>query len=219
MQPTKNATLTAVGTDLYAPGAGGTIERSGTANSRIEQHSVLNLLASKKEHIDQNVLVPILESSDVSATFADKRAEYHDWRNAWVSAVADKATNQDLDLNGVLAMDDAQDERLKRLFNGSQDQLGESAVRALVGAVSLKKIVRHATMPHSGGWSEESWRHIVHLFASCELCMIGVLHHLATGIGRGENVKILADWSFIYAAEAYDEAGYFGPDAPSLEGK
>ena len=217
MQPTMNATLTAVGTDLYVPATEGSIEHAGTADSRIGQHSVLSLLARKKEYIDQNVILPILVSNDISATFADKRKEYKDWRNAWVSAVAEEVRNKDMDISGVLALEDAQDEHLKKHFNGSQDKLGESSVRALVGAVNLKKIVRHSTMPHSEGWSEESWRQIAHLFASSEFCMIGVLHHLATGIGLKENVRTLADWSFIYASEAYDEAGYFGPDAAGIE--
>ena len=219
MQPTMVATLTAVGTDLYAPAIEASVEFDSAAHLRPEQHSDLGLLASKKEDIDRNVLVPILESEDIFATFADKRTQYKDWRSAWVSALAGEARAKDVDIESVMAMQDAQDDHLTKIFTGSQERLGEPAVRALVGAVSLKKIVRNATMPHSEGWSEESWHYIAHLFASSEICMIGVLHHLATGIGRNENVQTLADWSFIYAENAYSEAGYYGPDATSLEGK
>ena len=168
------------------------------------------MLASKKADIDRNVLVPILESDDIFSTFAEKRTEYKDWRSAWVSALTDQAKAKGVDIESVLAMQDSQDDHLKQIFAGSHERLGEPAVRALVGAVSLNKIVRNATMPHSDGWPEESWHHIAHLFASSELCMVGVLHHLATGIGRNENVQTLADWSFIYADDAYGEAGYYG---------
>ena len=219
MQPTMNATLTAVGTDLYAPAIEDSVEYNSAADLPSEHGSDIDLLASKKEDIDRNVLVPILESDHMYATFAGKRREYKDWRSAWVSALANEATAKDVDIGSVLAVQDAQDDHLKKIFTGSQERLGEPAVRALVGAVSLKKIVRNSTMPHSNGWPEQSWHYIAHLFASCELCMIGVLHHLATGIGRNENVQMLADWSFIYADEAYNEAGYYGPGASSLEEK
>ncbi len=219
MQPAMDATLTAVGTSLYAPAIENSVGYDSAADLRLAQHSDLELLASRKEYIDRYVLVPILESDDIFAAFSDKRTEYKDWRNAWVSALADEARAQNIDIESVLAMQDAQDDHLKKIFTGSHERLGEPAVRALVGAVSLKKIVRNATMPYSEGWPEESWRYIAHLFASSELCMIGVLHHLATGIGRNENVQTLADWSFIYTDDAYSEAGYYGPDAASLEGK
>ena len=219
MPLTIDTTLTAVGTDLYAPALEDSGESSGDANLRREQNTDLDILAKKKEDIDRNVLVPILESEDIYTTFADKRREYKDWRSAWVAALADEATVNDVDIETVLAMQDAQDAHLISNFRSSQDRLGEPAVRALTGAVSLKKIVRNATMPHSEGWPEESWHHIAHLFASSELCMIGVLHHLATGIGEGKNVQTLADWSFMYAGEAYSEAGYYGPDASSFVGK
>ena len=219
MPLTIDTTLTAAGTDLYAPAVGNSGEIGDEADSRRKESTNLDILAKKKADIDQNVLVPILQSEDLFATFADKRREYKAWRSAWVSALADEATANDVDIETVMLMQDTQDAHLVGIFSGSQEQLGEQAVRALTGAVSLKKIVRNATMPYSEGWSEESWLHIADLFASSELCMIGVLHHLATKFGRDENVQRLADWSFIYANDAYQEAGYHGPDASNLAGE
>lgn len=219
MSPTIDATLTAIGTDLYTPVMEGAGESERNANLRPEHSNALDSLARNKADIDRNVLVPILESTDIFATFADKREAYKDWRNAWVSAFADNVTDNDVDMETVMAMQDAQDNQLKSIFTGSQERLGEPAVRALLGAIGLNKVVRNSTMPHSESWPEESWHEIAHLFTSSELCMIGVLHHLATGIGRNENVRMLADWSFIYADNAYSEAGYFGPEAGRLEGK
>ena len=220
MPLTIDTTLTAVGTGLYAPAISEPGELGGEPNWHREPSVALGSLAKRKDDIDRNVLVPILESEDPLRVFSDKWKEYKDWRTAWVSALADQASANDDDLETVMSMQDSQDAHLIGIFIDSQDRLGEAAVQALTGAVSLKKIVRNATMPHSAGWPEESWLRIADLFASSELCMIGVLHHLATNIGRNDNVQKLADWSFDYATEAYDEAGYYGPDESHLpEGK
>ena len=100
---------------------------------------------------------------------------------------------------------------MKGAFIRSSAKLGEPATKALLGAIDLKKVVRGGTMPHFEVWPEDSRNQIGHLFASSELCVIGVLHHLATGIGRAENVQTLADWSFAYIERAYEEAGRNGP--------
>ena len=215
MPPTIDATLTAFETDLYtAPGKGSVQTHRGPISLQ-DRSPGLNLLASKKDDIDRNVLIPILVSEDIFATFADKREEYKDWRSAWVEAIADDAVANEIDLETVMERQDDQDNQLRSIFASSQEELGEPVVRALMGAISLKKIVRNSTMPQSEGWPEESWRRIAHLFASSELCFIGVLYHLGTGLGRKENIQTLADWSFIYAQDAYHEAGYFGRDADS----
>ena len=177
----------------------------------IELGSALNWLAGQKESIDRNVVVPILESANLNSTFADKREEYKGWRNAWVSALAEEAAVNDIDLSTVMESQDVQDEQLKSTFIRSSAKLGEPATKALLGAMDLKKVVRGGTMPHFEDWPEDSWNQIGHLFASSELCVIGVLHHLATGIGRTENVQTLADWSFAYVERAYGEAGRNGP--------
>ena len=195
------AELATSGPAVYAP----------VEEPRIDMGSALNQLASQKESIDRDVVVPILESDDLYMTFAAKREIYKSWRNAWVSAIAEEAATSDIDLSTVMESQDAQDERLKNNFIGSSAKLGEPATKALLGAIDLKKVVRGGTMPHFENWAEDSWNQIGHLFASSELCVIGILHHLATGIGRTENVQALADWSFAYIERAYGEAGRNGP--------
>ena len=173
--------------------------------------SALNRLAGQKGSIDRNVVVPILESTNLYPTFEDKREEYKSWRNAWVSAIADEAVVNDIDLLTVMETQDVQDEQVKSIVMRSSAKLGESATKALLGAMDLKKVVRGGAMPHFEDWPEDSWNQIGHLFASSELCVIGVLHHLETGIGQTENVQPLADWSFAYIERAYEEAGRNGP--------
>ena len=218
MPPTLDATLTEIGSGLYAVSAGSSEEASRHTVLRPDQRASLDLLAKNKATIDRDVLVPILESADIYTTFADKRSEYKDWRHAWVTAIADETPANDANIKAAMEKQDDQDDNLKSIFTRSRDNLSDSAVSALLGALSLKKIVRNSTMPHAEEWPEESWQRLTHLFASSELCMIGVLHHLATGIGRNENVQTLADWSFLYAEDAYNEAGYFGKVATTHEG-
>ena len=195
------AELTTGGPAVYSP----------AEEPRIAMGSALNRLAGQKESIDRNVVVPILESDDLHSTFAAKREEYKGWRNAWVSAIAEQAAANDIELSMVMESQDDQDDQLKATFTKSSVKLGESATKALLGAIDLKKIVRGGTMPHFENWPEDSWNLIAHHFASSELCVIGVLHHLATGIGQTENVQTLADWSFVYIEQAYGEAGRNGP--------
>ena len=209
MVQTMVAELATSGPAVYAP----------VEEPRIEMGSALDKLASQKESIDKNVVVPILESDDLYATFADKRETYRNWRNAWVAAVAAEADADDVDLSTVMESQDAQDDNLKGNIFRSMAMLGEPATNALLGSIDLKKIVRGGTIPHFENWPEDSWNLIAHHFASSELCMIGVLHHLNTGIGRTENVRTLADWSFAYIERAYDEAGRNGPFIYKLTGE
>ena len=203
------AELATSGPAVYAP-----VDEPG-----MDMGSALNQLASRKESIDRDVVAPILESNDLYTTFADKRETYKNWRNAWVAAVAAEAAADGADLSTVMESQDAQDEQLKSTFIKAQVKLGEPATKALLGAIDLKKIVRGGAMPHFEDWPEDSCNRIGHLFASSELCVIGVLHYLATGIGRTENVQTLADWSFAYIESAYGEAGRNGPFIYRLAGE
>ena len=203
------AELASSGPSVYAP----------TEESRTNTGSALNQFVSQKESIDRNVVVPILESDDLYTTFAAKREIYKNWRNAWVSAIAEEADANGIALSTVMESQDAQDERLKSTFTGSSGKLGEPATKALLGSIDLKRIVRGGTMPHFENWPEDSWGLIAHHFASSELCVIGVLHHLNTGMGRTENVQTLAEWSFAYIERAYGEAGRNGPFIHRLTGE
>ena len=107
-------------------------------------------------------------------------------------------------------------EDMQRIFSLSANQLGQPTLRTLLAGLDLKKIVRESSMPHSNAWPQQSWEDISRFLASSELCLIGVLHHLSTGIGRPDNVRALANWSFKYAEYAYWETGYNGRDATKL---
>ena len=181
------------------------------------QRTNLESLASQKDEIDKNVVVPILESEDIFATFADKIGQYEDWRGAWVAAIAEEGKSRGVSLETVMEEQDARDSHLKCLIATSRERLDESVIKALVGAIDLMGTVRNSAMPYSSEWPEESWDRIAHLLASSELCIIGILHHLDVGIGREDNVRVLAEWSFMYTRNAYDEAGYFGPQASNLK--
>ena len=189
----------------------GPVVYASAEEPRIDLGSALNQFVGQKESIVRNIVVPILESENLNSTFSDMREEYKRRRNAWVSAMAEEAAINHIDLSTVMESQNAQDEQLKSAFIRSSAKLGEPATKALLGAMDLKKVVRGGTMPHFEDWPEDSWNQIGHLFASSELCVIGVLHHLATGIGRNENVQTLADWSFAYIERAYGEAGRNGP--------
>ena len=206
------------GTNLYVTDSDVLIGTEGEAiHGHTEHPHVSGFVGKTKEEIERDIIVPILESENLADTFREKREGFVGWRAASAEARVAEAVSMGLDTTALIASEDALDEQLRNIFSGWVELLGEPAVRALLGGLDLKKIVRKSTLPHSEIWPDHSWLYLANRFASHELCLIGVLHHVASGVGRRENIETLAGWSFLYIQEAYWEAGYSGQDAGRLE--
>ena len=160
-------------------------------------------LTDANARIADEILSPILDSRDIKAVFAEKLPAFRQWRNTVADALAPGAPQ---DLDAVLRQEEIADTNLNGIFDRASDRLGQR-IKALYWGIKLKQIVRKSVLPHLESWPEKSWAEISQLMTASELCQICVLHHLATGAGRKANVPALANWSFMYAQEAYFEAG------------
>ena len=159
--------------------------------------------------VRRQVIAPILESQDLLHTFEEKREEYSKWLGSLPSAEGDLET--------LLAQEDRKDDALIATFNDHRELLGDANIKATLESVRLRKIVRRSTIPYRETWPQESWHQIAHLMTSSELCNAGILEHLATGVGRKDNIETLARWGFQYALDAYWDAGYYGQNSTKLE--
>ena len=160
--------------------------------------------------VRRQVIAPILESQDLLHTFEEKREEYSKWRDSLPSAEGDLET--------LLAQEDRKDDALIAAFNDHRELLGDANIKATLESVRLRKIVRRSTIPYRETWPQESWHQIAHLMTSSELCNAGILEHLATGVGRKDNIETLARWGFQYALDAYWDAGYYGQKLDETRG-
>ena len=159
--------------------------------------------------VRRQVIAPILESQDLLHTFEEKREEYSKWR--------DSLAANGRDLETLLAQEDRKDDALIATFNDHRELLGDANIKATLESVRLRKIVRRSTIPYRETWPQESWHQIAHLMTSSELCNAGILEHLATGVGRKDNIETLARWGFQYALDAYWDAGFYGQHSTKLE--
>ena len=159
--------------------------------------------------VRRKVIVPILESWDISRIFGEMSQEYRKWRDSLA------ATGRDLE--AVMAQEDQQDGALAATFEEHRAVLGDASVKAGLEIVRLRKIVRRSTIPHRETWPAESWQRIAHLMTSSELCLAGIVEYLVTGAGKKENMETLAAWGFENALEAYWDAGYYGQNSTKLE--
>ncbi|MYC39265.1 MAG: hypothetical protein F4X66_20495 [Chloroflexi bacterium] len=135
-----------------------------------------------------------------------------------VAIIEREAANTGSGIEEVASFEDAVHEQITRMILDSQESLGSKAVQMLAESVKLKRIVRDTTIAHSEGWPQDSWDYIVDKFADIELCLMGALYHIDAGVGKTENVRVLARWSLDHALDAYNEAGDIGPYEASLRG-
>ena len=161
-------------------------------------------LAKDKARIEREIIVPILESKDLVTTFLEKWTAFKEWRNSIAKAHFSDARSAP---GVLLQQEDTLDEELRRIFADAFERLGQVSVTPLLSGLQLRKIVRMSLLPHSDEWPECSWKGIAGRMTSNELCLVCILHHLATEAGQMSNVHTLAAWSFMYAQEAYFEAG------------
>ena len=157
----------------------------------------------------EEVIAPILSNDDISETFMEKREEYRERRET-------KPTREE-DLEGLLSEEENGDQLLRLVLMRHEKDLGDRTLRAVLGGLDLKKIVRRSVLPHSESWPEESWSRIGHLLSNNELCNLAIIYHLATSEGEGDRIETLAAWGFQYAMDAYWDAGYYGQNSTKLE--
>lgn len=160
-------------------------------------------LAGDQRRITNEVLSPILNSENITPTFLAKWPAFQQWRNAIADALA---ADLPQDLDAVLRQEDAAEAKLLGIFNQSPDRLGK-AIKPLQSGLQLRKIIRKSVLPHLESWPADSYGIIAKQLALNELCQACILHRLATGAGREANAYNLAAWSFLYAQDAYFEAG------------
>ena len=161
------------------------------------------------DRIRQEVVAPLLDSGGIFQAFEERREEYQRWQES--------LSGTEEDLESVLAQEDRFHDALAAIIEEQRDEMGERAVKAVLGGINLRRIVREATLPYRDTWPEESWHRIAHLMASNDLCHAGILEYLSTGEGNRANIETLAGWGFQYAMDAYWDAGYYGQHSTKLE--
>ena len=142
--------------------------------------------------LDRDILIPILESSDLSATFQEKREAYDRWRDSLVKVgeygemVAGGLPE---DLTCFLSQEDELLDMWRSIIEEARGRLDPASVRALLGSLDLRRIVSHSTWPHLSEWPERSWAYIDQRMTSNELCTLCLIFHLATRVGARPNVR------------------------------
>ncbi len=159
--------------------------------------------------VREEVVRPLLDTSDPVHAFEEARERYRSWKDS--SATAEPY------LETVVAREARLDDALAATFDEHEEVLGEQAVKGALEAVNLRRIVRESVTPYRVTWPEESWERISRLMTGSELCLAGILEHIATGEDGRENVETLARWGFQYALDAYRDAGYYGQNSTKLE--
>lgn len=170
--------------------------------------------------IDQDVLIPILDSRDIAHTFRQLRDAYGEWRHSVINS--DLGYQQpdgsvDDTISTLVAAEDELIDTWRQGFQLAARTLEPAVMKALLGALDLRQIVSHSTWPHIATWPAESWDYIEQRMISHELCMLCVSHHVTTRTGLRPNVQKLAIWGFKFVEEAYYEAGRNGKSAGPLE--
>ena len=160
-------------------------------------------------HIWHEVIAPIVNSEDLYETFRAKREEYERQRET--------RSSEEHDIGHLLNEEDRGEEMLKIVLMWHEEQLGKRALKATMGGIDLRRIIRRATIPHNETWPPHSWERMSHLMAGNELCNLAIVYHLATRQGDRETIETLATWGFQYAMEAYQDAGYYGQDSTKME--
>ena len=159
--------------------------------------------------IFSEIFVPILESEDPSATLQEKWTAFRELRDLAVKArLGDSVPSLDELLKG----EDALEAQLLGILADASEKFGEEWIRAIMGGLKLRKIVRETVLPRFESWPEDSRGIIADRMALNELCLGSVLYHLGTGAGRESSAQTLAVWSYHYADYAYVEAGIGGKD-------
>ena len=149
----------------------------------------------------REVIAPLLEAADMNGVFQQVSEEYRKWRASLPS--------EEENLEAVLSLEEEKDDALTAAIGVHSEELGEQEVKAALQSITLLRIVRRTTLPYRETWPEESWERIGHLMTISELCLAGILEHLATEEGTKDNVETLARWAFENAFEAYwNEGGY-----------
>ena len=188
---------------LLYPGSTGDCQGCTGDDGQGEDH------AAEVARVRGKVIAPILEAEDMAHVFAETRRNYRDWTRSHPGPGGD--------LESVMSLEDRRDDALVSALGGHLEGLGERTLRAVLGGIDLKKIVRRSTLPYSETWPEESWHRISNLLADNELCNLAIIHHLATGEGCRGRIGTLAAWGFQYALDAYWDAGYYGQHSTKLE--
>ena len=188
---------------LLYPGSTGDCQECTGDDGPGEDH------AAEVARVRGKVIAPIMEAEDMARVFVEMRRNYRDWTRShpWRGG----------DLESVMSLEDRRDDALVSALGGHLEGLGERTLRAVLGGIDLKKIVRRSTLPYSETWPEESWHRISNLLADNELCNLAIIHHLATGEGCRGRIGTLAAWGFQYALDAYWDAGYYGQHSTKLE--
>ena len=159
--------------------------------------------------VKKELIVPLLHTDDINSAFDVAKEEYQRWRDSLPVKESDPET--------VLAQEARFDDTLAAFLEGHRDELGDQAVRAALETVKLRRIARMSVLPHREIWPEGSWERIGQLMANSELCLAGIVEHLATGRGSKGNVEELARRAFEAALAAYYDAGDHGRDHIRLD--
>ena len=159
--------------------------------------------------VRRDVIVPLLGSTDIARTFEESREAYSRWKR--------NLSNSEKDPEVLLERENATDNFLTTMLNDHKATLGTLCVKAALESVKLRRIARMSVLPHREIWPEGSWNRIGELMTNSELCLAGIVEHLATGRGSKGNVESLTRWTFENALAAYYDAGDHGRDSTRLE--
>ena len=85
-----------------------------------------------------------MSNDDIRETFIQKREEYRERRET-------RATKEE-DLEGLLSEEENGDQLLRLVLMRHEKDLGDRTLRAVLGRMDLKKIVRRSVLPHSESW-------------------------------------------------------------------
>ena len=167
-------------------------------------------MTSYIQHIRQEVIVPILEAEDPSEVLETKWEKFKELRDAIVQT--------QLENNDLLNRQNEIEDRLRSIFQGASEILGEKWVKPILSGLHLRRVVRETIFPAADEWPQDALSAIGDQLALNELCLACVLHHLKVGTGSVDNARTLGVWGYNFADYAYAEAGISGMHYVSSSG-